>query len=528
MPVYELSREGPNGKESTVSCSVREIKINRLLGIDLYRNLDGAGDDVEQLMVLGHRLGDELGTRRVWMLSPSNHGTSVSEIVPSIARLASDAGVDTRWLALDGADEKFFATSGALVDSLYGEAIDEPALPERRALYDRVCEEVADSLQRYVDPHDILVVHGAPLAGVSKFLPEAYHRRLVWRCHSGNPHENEHTEAAWEFLKPYLEKYARCIFSELRYIPRFLRGVGRVVTPGVDPLTHKNRMLRPYKLVGILRSAGLLERPQVPEWANFDQKVKVLRGNEWHEEPVISLLSRPQIVQVSRFDRLKGFNELLDGFAHMLDVYQDRIPRLKVDDRRVAAEMEQVELVLAGPDPEDTPEDPGAQKVLRQLAERHSALGPEMAKRVHVIRLPAKNVKENALIVNSLQRLAAVVAQLSLHQGFGMTVTEALWKGAPVVASNVGGISHQIRHEVDGLLVDDPKDKDEVAMALLHSLADRVQADAMSRSGHHRVAENFLVLRQVRDLLGQLAEVFAQAKSSGPRAVDEGYDELSA
>ena len=505
-----------------MTCSVREIKIARNLGIDLYRNLDGAGDDFEQLMSIGSEMGEELGTRRIWMLSTSTSGSSAAEIIPSVARLASDAGADTRWLALEGADEKFFATSGALVEALYGEQIEEPALAERRALYDRVCEEVADSLQRFVDPHDILVVHGAPLAGVSKFLPEAYRARLVWRCHSGHPDENEQTEAAWEFLRPYVELYAKCIFSELRYIPRFLRQVGKVVTPGIDPLTHKNRLLRPYKLIGILRSAGLVERPAVPEWAAFDQKVKVLRGNTWHEEPVLSLLHKPQIVQISRFDKMKGFGELLDGFAHLLEVFPDRIPRLKVDDERVAAELEQVELVLAGPDPDHTPGDPNAAKVLRELAERHSALGPELAKRVHVLRLPATNRKENSLLVNALQRIAAVVAQCSLHQGFGLTVTEALWKGAPVVATNVGGIGLQIRDEVDGLLIDDPGDPEAVAMALLHMVANRRSADSMSRSGHRRVAENFVVLRQVRELLAELGDVLKQAEASGPRPV-EGY-----
>lgn len=278
---------------------------------------------------------------------------------------------------------------------------------------------------------------------------------------------------------------------------------------------------RPDKLAGILRSAGLIERPQVPEWAAFDGEVKVLRGNSWKKEPILSLLHRPLVIQVSRFDRLKGFLELLDGFQHLLKVYPEEVPRLKVDDERVTSELDNVELILAGPDPDDLPSSPGSKALLKELAERHSALAPEVAKRVHVLKLPVKNRKENALVVNALQRLATVVVQNSLQHGFGLTVTEALWKGAPVVASNVGGIGHQIRSGVDGTLIDDPRDPGSVALAILEVLADGRTAEARSRSGPRRVTENFLILQHVHTLLEEFDGLIHGTGALRPRPVNQ-------
>lgn len=500
---------------------LREIKITHNLGLNLYRNLDGAEGDFEAVMQLGSRVGSELGTRRVWMLGLNEYGTSDAELVPSLCRLLSDSGVDCRWMVVDSDEPRFYETTEVLGDMLQGLEQEEgaPSLEERRPVYDGILEEVAEEIQKYVDPRDIVMVHGAGLAGVAHFLPDSYHSRLMWCCHTGNADENHATTGAWEFLRPYLRAFARCLFAERRFIPPFLRERSGTVTPGIDPLNHKNRMLRPYKLVGILRSAGLIERPQVPEWAAFESEVKVLRGNSWKKEPILSLVHRPLVVQVSRFDRLKGFLELLDGFQHLLKVYPQEVPHLKVDDARVTAELESVELVLAGPDPDDMPASPGAKALLKELAERHSALPPEVAKRVHVLRLPIKNRKENALVINALQRLATVMVQNSLQHGFGLTVTEALWKGAPVVASNVGGIGHQIRSGIDGTLIDDPRDPASVAKAILEVLADRRATEARSRSGHRRVAENFLILQHVHTLLKEVDALVHGAGALRPRPV---------
>lgn len=508
-----------------MASKLREIKISHRTDLTRYRSLDNGDGDFEAVMHLGSRVGSELGTRRVWMLGLSEFGTSASELIPSLCRLLSDAGVDSRWMVLETDEVEFYSTAQTLNEMLQGQEAKGAGLEERRPVYDGVLEEIAEVLQKYVDPRDVLVVHGSALAGVAKFLPESYRGRLLWCSYSGSAEESESLIEAWEFLQPYLTSYARTLFAERRFIPPFLRERSGVITPGLDPLNHKNRILRPYKLVGILRAAGLIDRPNEPEWTAFGDQVKVLRENSWKEESILSLLYRPLVLQVSRFEHLKGFSELLDGFHHLLKVYPEQVPHLKVNDARVTSELENLQLVLAGPDPSDLPYNATGEAVLKELAEQHSALPPEVAKRVHVLRLPIRSRKENALIINALQRLATVVVQNSLQHGFGLTVTEALWKGAPVLASDVGGIGHQVRSGIDGTLIDDPEDPEAVARGLLEILADPEEVEARSLSGHKRVSENFLILQHVRSLLEELDDLIHGAGALGPRALSARKEE---
>jgi trehalose synthase len=112
---------------------------------------------------------------------------------------------------------------------------------------------------------------------------------------------------------------------------------------------------------------------------------------------------------------------------------------------------------------------------------------------------------ENATVVNALQRHAAVVVQKSLAEGFGLTVTEPMWKGRAVVASRVGGIQDQITHEMDGLLLDDPADLDSFAALVCRVLADEGEAARLGKAAHTRVLTEFLGDRH----LDQYADLFA-------------------
>ncbi len=503
---------------------LREIKFSRTLGLDHYRAFEGLEDDFEASMHLGTELADELGSRRVWMLGLAEHGSSEAETIPALCRLIADTGVDCRWMVVECDDERFYETVEMLGEMLRGEPGpdpegDDPGLEERSPIYEGVLEETAEELERHLDPRDVVIVHGGALAGLARFLPEGHRGRLLWVSRQGVGRETEPSREAWSFLEPHLEVYSRCLFPDRSFIPPFLRDKSGVVTPGIDPLSHKNRLLRPYKLAGVLRSAGLVERPQVPEWAEFEGAIEVLRGNAWKKEPLLNPFYRPLVVQVSRFERAKGFVELLEGFHHLLQIYPERIRHLKVDAARIGQELGEAELILAGPDPEKLPYSPGGKAALRRLAERHSALPPEVAKRVHVLKLPVANAKENHLTVNALQRLASVYVQCSLDHGFGLTVLEALWKGVPVVASDVSGIGHRLRDGADGTLIEDPRDPESVAMAILEVFADRRSADVLSRSGHERVAESYLILQHVRRFLEEIGGVVEAAGAARPKPV---------
>ena len=126
---------------------------------------------------------------------------------------------------------------------------------------------------------------------------------------------------------------------------------------------------------------------------------------------------------------------------------------------------------------------------------------------MHVACLPMADVGENGAMVNAIQRRAWVVVQKSLAEGFGLTVTEAMWKAKPVVGSPIGGIQDQIVHGESGLLIDDPADLEAVAAAIDGPLADSSQALRIGASAHQRVRESFLITRHLAQLMGLIARM---------------------
>ncbi|HSJ72702.1 MAG TPA: glycosyltransferase, partial [Miltoncostaeaceae bacterium] len=162
-------------------------------------------------------------------------------------------------------------------------------------------------------------------------------------------------------------------------------------------------------------------------------------------------------------------------------------------------------LVLAGPTVRGVADDPDSPAVLAEVTAAWRALPHERRRRVQIAALPMADPSENAAIVNALQRHAAVVVQKSIEEGFGLTVTEAMWKARPVVASAVGGIVEQIDAGREGLLLADPSDLDEFAGALRRALGDPALSRRLGEAAHERVRRDFLGMRQLADY-AQLVE----------------------
>src|SRR5262249_54512399 len=135
------------------------------------------------------------------------------------------------------------------------------------------------------------------------------------------------------------------------------------------------------------------------------------------------------------------------------------------------------ELVLAGPNVRAVADDPEGADVFAELQQAWAALPVALRRAVHLAMLPMEDDEEDAAIVNALQRHAAVIVQKSLQEGFGLTVTEAMWKRRPVIASAVGGIQDQIRDGIDGLLLKDPRDLPEFAGLVRQVLSDDLLAE---------------------------------------------------
>jgi trehalose synthase len=148
-------------------------------------------------------------------------------------------------------------------------------------------------------------------------------------------------------------------------------------------------------------------------------------------------------------------------------------------------------LLVAGPGASPLADDPEATGVYREVEAHWARLPPPVRRRIHLLRLPMHDFEENAAIVNALQSNANVVIKKSLEEGFGLGVTEAMWKRRAVVASAVGGHREQIEHGVSGLLIPDPRDVD-AAGAAIANLLDPAVARRLGSAARRRVRDHFL------------------------------------
>ena len=198
----------------------------------------------------------------------------------------------------------------------------------------------------------------------------------------------------------------------------------------------------------------------------------------------------PLVIQVSRWDRMKDMAGVLTAFAHHVHAAP-------------------AQLVLAGPAGSGVSDDPEGEMVWRETVAAWKALAREDRERVHLASVPMENPVENALVINALQRHAAVVVQKSLAEGFGLTVAEAMWKVRPVVASAVGGIVDQVIDDETGLLVDDPHDLESCGRAIERLLRDRAVAQRLAYNGRRHIEHGFLGdrhLLQYAELLTELID----------------------
>lgn len=241
--------------------------------------------------------------------------------------------------------------------------------------------------------------------------------------------------SVWDLLEPWIEQYEAAVVSA----PSFARDLKTrqvLISPSIDPLSDKNRELPPEQVQAIVAGFGVDT-------------------------------SRPIVTQISRFDSLK------DPLG-VVQVY------------KLVKRSSDCQLVLAGGGATDDPEGPAILAAVQDAA----AGDPD----IHVLFLPPGSDIE----INAIQRASTVVLQKSLKEGFGLTVSEALWKGRPVVASAVGGIPLQVAHGYSGLL---SRSIDGTAYAVRQLLHDPEYAKRLGQNGREHVRQNFLITRHVRDYL---------------------------
>ena len=301
------------------------------------------------------------------------------------------------------------------------------------------------------EDYDFVFVHDPQPAAI-RAIHDGGNGRWVWRCHIDTGAPNA---AAWQFVRGFLGGYDAAVFTLAEFIPPDLPIDRHVVMPpAIDPLSPKNRPLDDETAQAVLGWIGV--------------------------EP-----DRPLITQVSRFDPWKDPLGVIEAF---------RLARAQVPD---------LQLALAGSMALDDPE--GWEVYERIQAE--AADDPW----IHVFTnlTGVGNVE-----VNAFQRLSAVVVQKSIREGFGLVVSEALWKGTPVVAGRAGGIPLQLADGVGGTLVDDVPS---CAAAIVELLSDAERARSLAEDGRERVRRHFLLPRLLLNELELMRELARDRPIIGAR-----------
>lgn len=283
--------------------------------------------------------------------------------------------------------------------------------------------------------HDLVVVHDPQPAAIVNYLP-ARRGKWIWRCHIDLSHPNQQFI---DLIAPFVLKYDSVVFTIEQFVQKPLRQAKTcIIPPSIDPLSAKNRPLSQSLTLSII------------DKYDVDS-----------ERPIIS--------QVARFDPWK------DPLG-VIDVY--RMIKKKVAD---------VQLLLIASMAKDDPEG----WIYYEKTARH-------AQEDYDIHLLSDLKGVGSVEVNAFQRASDVILQKSIREGFGLSVTEALWKCVPVVGSDVGGIPLQIINGETGFLVDTIEEAVEKTLYLLEHPD---QANEMGRKGREHILKNFLITRHLKDYL---------------------------
>jgi trehalose synthase len=283
---------------------------------------------------------------------------------------------------------------------------------------------------------DVIIVHDPQPAAIRRHVPEKA-GTWVWRCHIDLSEPNPDAIA---HLVPLVREYEHCVFHVQDYVPQGLDGPGKVhiCPPAIDPLSPKNMALSPEDAAFVCDQFGID-------------------------------VDRPLLCQVSRFDPWKDPMGVIDAY------------------REVTAQVPEAQLALVGSMATDDPE--GWEFFNSTMA--YADGDPD----IHILN-NLNNV--GAIEVNAFQSQADVVIQKSTREGFGLTVSEALWKARPFIGGDVGGIPLQVEDGQTGYLVSSPA---ECADRAVRILREPDLGKRLGRTGKEHVRRHFLMPRLLRDWL---------------------------
>src|SRR5919197_981895 len=375
------------------------------------------------------RLAEPLAGKRVVHLSATAFGGGVAEINYTLIPLMQDAGLETEWRIVKGAEE-FYNVTKTIHNALQGNP--QGLTEEQREIFTRYQELNA---REFSDEYDFVIAHDPQPVGIIDYFSDS-DACWIWRGHIDFSTPNH---AVFDFVLPSIRRYDAAIFHMREYVPR---GEGLppcyIWPPAIDPLAPKNMALSAEDAAYIVDQFGID-------------------------------VERPLLTQVSRFDPWKDPLGVIDAYRDV----KERFP--------------EVQLALVGSMAHDDPE--GWDYYNQTVA--YAQGDPDI-----YILSNLNNI--GGVEVNACQVHSDAVIQKSIREGFGLTITEALWKTRPVVAGRVGGIVRQIQDGETGWLVESPA---ECADACIEILRDRGEARLRALKGKEFVRRHFLMPRLLRDWL---------------------------
>jgi trehalose synthase len=384
-------------------------------------------------------MAEDLKGLRVLHLSATAFGGGVAEILYTLIPLMADVGLEAEWQVMLGREEFYNATK-RLHNALQGNP--DSLSEEEWKVYERYNALNATEIS---GDWDVVIVHDPQPAAIKRHVPNKG-KRWIWRCHIDLSTPNSD---AIERMVPFIREYDASVWHLEQYVPQALKGGVPMSNPGldgvhicppaIDPLSPKNMALSPEDAAFVCDQFGID-------------------------------VDRPLMCQVSRFDPWKDPIGVIDAY------------------RSVTKEMPEVQLALVGSMATDDPE--GWEFFNSTMA--YADGDPD----IHILN-NLNNV--GAIEVNAFQSQADVVIQKSRREGFGLTVSEALWKARPFIGGDVGGIPLQVQEGETGFLVSSPE---ECADRSLRILREPDLGKRLGRAGKEHVRKHFLTPRLLRDWLG--------------------------
>jgi len=384
-------------------------------------------------------IAGEMGQLKVLHLNSTAIGGGVAEILQSMVPLGNSLGIETERIVINPDAAEFFQVTKKIHNLLQGA---QGALsPAELDIYFSCIQRVADDMRAKDLTGDVWFVHDPQLLPLAKLLPKKEGEAWIWICHIDLTTPNQ---SVLDALMPLTQYYDQLIFSQTAYVPEGLGDKVPVIIapPAIDPLSVKN----------------------IP--MDLPQAQKVVRSMGIDTE-------RPLITQVSRFDLWKDPWGVIDAYR----IAKDSVPGLQ--------------LALLGLS--QATDDPEGAGVFKTVAD-HVGGDPD----VHIYFNPGEMPVSVDEVVNAIQVASQVLIQKSTREGFGLTVTEGMWKGKPVIGGDAGGIRVQINDGVSGFLVSSPE---QCAQRLVELLQDQALRVRMGEAAKESVRQRFLLPRLALDYL---------------------------